>query len=139
MSVTGEADRPPSKPGISLGDTGTGMLMASSIIAALFRRQVTGQGHRLQVAMQDAMLHYMRTNFASHYQHFIGTAEGAEHAPDDSQQGIIAERVETEEELKIVQSLGIDQVQGHLTGRPTEIAPGPEPIPSGDAPADGQN
>ncbi len=65
MSVTGESDRPPSKPGISLGDTGTGMLMASSIIAALFRRQITGQGKRLQVAMQDAMLHYMRTNFAA--------------------------------------------------------------------------
>jgi len=65
MSVTGEPDRPPSKPGISLGDTGTGMLMASTVIAALFRRQVTGQGKRLQIAMQDAMLHYMRTNFAT--------------------------------------------------------------------------
>jgi formyl-CoA transferase len=65
ISVTGDADRPPSKPGISLGDTGTGMLMASTIIAALYRRNTTGEGCRLQVAMQDAMLHYMRTNFSS--------------------------------------------------------------------------
>jgi len=65
ISVTGEADRAPSKPGISLGDTGTGMLMASTIIAALYRRNTTGQGARLQVAMQDAMLHYMRTNFST--------------------------------------------------------------------------
>ena len=65
MSVTGEKDGAPLKPGISLGDTGTGMLMAATIAAALFRRQTTGQGCRLAVAMQDAMLHYMRTNFAT--------------------------------------------------------------------------
>ncbi len=65
MSVTGEPDRPPSKPGVSLGDTGTGMLMAVTIASALFRRQQTGEGRRLQVAMQDAMLHYMRTNFST--------------------------------------------------------------------------
>ncbi|MBW4092938.1 MAG: formyl-CoA transferase [Proteobacteria bacterium] len=65
MSVTGEPDGPPLKPGLSLGDTGTGMLMAVTIASALFRRQQTGQGRRLEVAMQDAMLHYMRTNFAT--------------------------------------------------------------------------
>jgi crotonobetainyl-CoA:carnitine CoA-transferase CaiB-like acyl-CoA transferase len=63
MSVTGEADGPPCKPGPSLGDTGTGMLMAISILGALYERRGTGQGRRLQVAMQDAMLHYMRFPF----------------------------------------------------------------------------
>ena len=60
FSVTGDADRPPVKPGPSLGDTGTGMLMAISILGALYKRATTGQGRRLQVAMQDAMIHYMR-------------------------------------------------------------------------------
>jgi formyl-CoA transferase len=64
ISVTGEADRPPVKPGPSFGDTGTGMLMAVTILGALYERQRTGKGRRLQVAMQDAMLHYMRTCFA---------------------------------------------------------------------------
>src|SRR5262245_50656519 len=64
ISVTGEADRPPVKPGPSFGDTGTGMLMAITILGALYERQRTSQGRRLQVAMQDAMLHYMRTCFA---------------------------------------------------------------------------
>jgi len=64
FSVTGDADRPPVKPGPSLGDTGTGMLMAISILGALFERSRTGQGRRLQVAMQDAMLHYMRVPFS---------------------------------------------------------------------------
>jgi crotonobetainyl-CoA:carnitine CoA-transferase CaiB-like acyl-CoA transferase len=63
MSVTGERDGPPCKPGPSLGDTGTGMLMAISILGALYERRATGQGRRLQVAMQDAMLHYMRFPF----------------------------------------------------------------------------
>src|SRR6201996_9129646 len=65
ISVTGEKGRMPVKPGLSLGDTGTGMTMAITILGALFRRAATGEGHRLQVAMQDAMLHYMRTNFST--------------------------------------------------------------------------
>jgi crotonobetainyl-CoA:carnitine CoA-transferase CaiB-like acyl-CoA transferase len=63
MSITGEPDGPPCKPGPSLGDTGTGMLMAISILGALYERQSTGQGRRLQLAMQDAMLHYIRIAF----------------------------------------------------------------------------
>jgi formyl-CoA transferase len=65
ISVTGEPDRPPVKPGLSFGDTGTGMLMAATILGALHERNRTGQGRRLQLAMQDAMVHYMRTCFAT--------------------------------------------------------------------------
>jgi formyl-CoA transferase len=64
ISVTGDADRAPVKPGVSLGDTGTGMLMAISILGALLKRARTGEGRRLEVAMQDAMLHYMRVPFS---------------------------------------------------------------------------
>src|SRR5262249_3080320 len=64
ISVTGEPDRPPVKPGPSFGDTGTGMLMAVSILAALRQRDRTGSGRRLQLAMQDAMVHYMRVPFS---------------------------------------------------------------------------
>jgi crotonobetainyl-CoA:carnitine CoA-transferase CaiB-like acyl-CoA transferase len=63
-SVTGEAGQAPVKPGPSFGDTGTGMLMAISILGALYKRAQTGQGRRLQVAMQDAMIHYMRVPFS---------------------------------------------------------------------------
>ena len=65
ISVTGERGRQPVKPGLSFGDTGTGMTMAISILAALQGRNKTGEGCRLQVAMQDAMMHYMRTNFST--------------------------------------------------------------------------
>ena len=72
FSVTGEADGPPTRPGISLGDTGTGMLMAITILGALFKRRETGEGHQLEVAMQDAILHYMRIPFST--QGLTGTA-----------------------------------------------------------------
>ena len=39
ISVTGYGDRPPVKPGPSFGDTGTGMLMAISILGSLYERR----------------------------------------------------------------------------------------------------
>ena len=64
MSITGEEDGPPCKPGATIGDTGTGMIMAISILGAYIRRQRTGQGEHLQLAMQDSILHYIRNAFA---------------------------------------------------------------------------
>jgi crotonobetainyl-CoA:carnitine CoA-transferase CaiB-like acyl-CoA transferase len=63
MSITGEEDGPPCKPGATIGDTGTGMLMAISILGAYVRRLRTGQGDHLQLAMQDSILHYIRNAF----------------------------------------------------------------------------
>jgi len=64
MSITGEPNGPPLKPGPTLGDTGTGMLMCISILASLFKARDTGKGVRLNVGMQDAMLHYIRNSLA---------------------------------------------------------------------------
>jgi crotonobetainyl-CoA:carnitine CoA-transferase CaiB-like acyl-CoA transferase len=83
MSITGERDGRPLKPGPSLGDTGTGMLLAISILGALYRRKDTGEGEHLQVAMQDAMLHYIRIAFAAQYR----TGKPAQRAADSSVSG----------------------------------------------------
>ncbi len=64
MSITGEPNGPPLKPGPTLGDTGTGMLMCISILASLYKARDTGKGVRLNVGMQDAMLHYIRNSLA---------------------------------------------------------------------------
>ena len=66
MSITGEKDGKPVKPGPTIGDTGTGMLMAFSVVSALFDRARTGKGRRLQVAMQDSVMHYSRGMFITH-------------------------------------------------------------------------
>src|SRR6476660_3336877 len=63
MSITGERDGRPIKPGPTIGDTGTGMLLAFSIVSALLDRTRTGKGRRLQVAMQDSVMHYSRGMF----------------------------------------------------------------------------
>lgn len=65
MSISGYPGGPPVKPGPTLGDTGTGMLLAISVLGALYEKTSTGRGQRLQVAMQDAMLHYIRLAFAT--------------------------------------------------------------------------
>ncbi len=65
MSISGMPDGPPIKPGPTIGDTGTGMLLAISILSAYIERQRTGKGTRLQIAMQDAMLHYIRIAFST--------------------------------------------------------------------------
>jgi len=85
MSITGERDGRPLKPGPSLGDTGTGMLLAISILGALYRRKETGKGDHLQVAMQDAMLHYIRIAFAA--QNRTNNTQAAGRAADSSVSG----------------------------------------------------
>src|SRR6202030_730690 len=54
MSVTGYPGEPPAKPGCTIGDTGTGMLMAISVLGALYEKKSTGKGRRLPLAMQDS-------------------------------------------------------------------------------------
>ena len=63
MSITGEPGGKPIKPGPTIGDTGTGMLLAFSIVSALYQRNSTGKGRRLQAAMQDSVMHYSRGMF----------------------------------------------------------------------------
>jgi formyl-CoA transferase len=61
MGVNGHPDGPPIRPGATIGDTGTGMLCAMGILAALYQRVSSGRGQHIQIAMRDAMLNYCRT------------------------------------------------------------------------------
>jgi formyl-CoA transferase len=86
MSITGERDGPPIKPGATLGDTGTGMLLAVSVLGALYRRKTTGQGEHVELAMQDAMLQYIRVAFAA----MAATGKAAERAGSKLLSGRVA-------------------------------------------------
>jgi len=80
LSVTGTADAP-SKAGIPVADIAAGMYAFSSILAALYRRQRTGEGATLDITMFEALGEWM--GFPAYFTAYGGDApprSGAHHA-----------------------------------------------------------
>jgi itaconate CoA-transferase len=80
LSVTG-TEEAPSKVGISITDIGTGLHAYAAILAALYERERTGKGRRIEVTMFEAMIEWM--NHPLYYTHFSGRApkrSGPDHA-----------------------------------------------------------
>ena len=59
-STTGFLDGPPTVAGAQIGDTGTGVNLAFGIVTALFHRESSGKGQRVQASMQDGVLNLCR-------------------------------------------------------------------------------
>jgi itaconate CoA-transferase len=57
-AITGSAGQP-AKPGIPIADIGAGMYALSSVLAALFVRERTGQGTTISVGLFDAVAEWM--------------------------------------------------------------------------------
>ena len=80
VSITGTDDTP-SKVGISIADIAAGMYAFSGVLAALLRREQTGEGSALEVSMFDALAEWM--GFPAYFTEYGGTApprSGARHA-----------------------------------------------------------
>ena len=58
VSVTGSADAP-AKVGLSVADIASGMYAYSSILAALFSRERTGAGDRIDISMLECLTEWM--------------------------------------------------------------------------------
>jgi formyl-CoA transferase len=86
LSLTGRPDAPPTKPGPTIADTGSGLHIAIGILAALLQRQATGEGQRVEVAMQEAVINHCRISYAR--QGITGRA--AERFGNQSQLGLSA-------------------------------------------------
>lgn len=66
MSLTGEPDGPPQKAGIAYADIFTGMYATVGILAALRRRDVTGVGAHVDMALLDSQVAVL-ANQAANY------------------------------------------------------------------------
>lgn len=66
VAATGLPDQP-IKAGISVADSGTGLALAMSIIAALLQREREGIGQRIDLAMQDFMIGLSRASWEPYY------------------------------------------------------------------------
>jgi formyl-CoA transferase len=56
MSVTGPADGAPHKAGASLADVAAGMTAFQGILLALYRRERTGEGGRVDISLLESLL-----------------------------------------------------------------------------------
>lgn len=66
MSLTGPAEGEPTRAGVAITDLTTGMFASNAILAALFARERTGQGQRIDMALLDtqvALLSYAASNY----------------------------------------------------------------------------
>src|SRR5690348_15951446 len=66
MSTTGIPDGPPYVTGAQIGDTGTGLHLASGLLAALHQRDRTGIGQYVEVAMMDGVMNLCRVKWRDH-------------------------------------------------------------------------
>lgn len=65
LSITGEPEGRPLKPGPNFADSGAGLHCTIGILAALQQRHATGLGQTVEISMQDAMISFMRIAFAA--------------------------------------------------------------------------
>ena len=80
LAITGEPDRPPARVGIPISDLSGGVFSSNGILAALYRRERTGTGSRVELSMFDGMLSllsYLGTMWLTNKE--LPTAQGTKH------------------------------------------------------------
>jgi CoA:oxalate CoA-transferase len=80
MSITGEPDGPPVRPGVSYGDIVAGLFLCIGILAALEERHKSGEGQMIDIAMLDCQLTVLENALARYLNTGeIPKAQGTKH------------------------------------------------------------
>ncbi|HEY2253612.1 MAG TPA: CoA transferase [Planctomycetaceae bacterium] len=66
MSITGETAGPPMKVGVAISDITSGIFACNAILAALYARERTGRGDRIDMALFDSTIAWL-ANVGSNY------------------------------------------------------------------------
>ncbi len=69
MSITGYADGPPTRVGTSVADLTAGVYLFGAVASALYAREKSGRGARVDVAMLDGMISYLLHGVMEHVAH----------------------------------------------------------------------
>lgn len=64
IAITGLPDGTPVRPGPTMADTGSGLHLTIGILAALRERDTSGEGQKVSVSMQEAMINFCRISYS---------------------------------------------------------------------------
>ncbi len=64
MSITGQADGPPTKVGVAVTDITAGMFACTALLAALHERARSGRGRHIEVSLLDAQVAWLANRAA---------------------------------------------------------------------------
>ena len=83
MSITGEPGGPPVRVGVSISDLSAALFTALAIVSALYRREQTGRGQYIDIAMMDCTLALLENAIA------LYLATGRSPGPLGTRHGVI--------------------------------------------------
>ena len=67
ISLCGETGGPPMRPGIPVADISAGIFGAMGVIIALYEREHTGKGHKVEINLLDATMFLMSNHFQNYF------------------------------------------------------------------------
>lgn len=81
MSLTGMPDAEPLRTGVPVGDVASGMNAVQAVLAALLRRERTGKGALVDIAMQDTLVSMLAYQAGRYFATGVAPGRNGNHHP----------------------------------------------------------